>query len=363
MRRSFTVAAVGAVIAASTMVPAAAHAAPVAKPSTSNVCAAGTWEQTPANVTSTMENGRLVGVTIVSATDAWAVGSYYTNTTVGSLWEHWNGSAWSVVTSGGLNVELSSVISFGPDDVWAAGSYRTGGAVISQWNGTSVVRAKIPAGGANAQLNELSGSSATDIWAVGTATFKDGAERTLLYHYNGTSWSLIAAPHGVEAPWAILDLSPTDVDLLTLDGPVSDDIYRYNGATWTLAQSDVPIYTALAGTSDSDLYGDDEATAGEGIDHWNGSTWHAVGTIKGHATGLSIAEGPVGSVWTAGVNISGSGRVYVAENDVRQTTPHGIMNQVGSMGGIASGSGLVIAVGDQSGAANPSEPIVLMRCG
>jgi hypothetical protein len=364
MRGSISVAAVGVVISASLTVPTTGHAAPIEIHPTSAACTSGTWVQTPAKVTPAMENGSLDGVTIVSATDAWAVGDYYTGTTVGSLWEHWNGSRWNVVTSGGLNVALTSVVNFGADDVWAAGNYQTGGAVIAQWNGTTVVRAKIPSGGQNTQLFQITGSSPTDIWAIGTSSVHNGPSRTLLYHYNGTAWSLIKPPSGIEGPWGIVDVSPSDVDLLTLVGPFENDLYRYNGVKWSLAQSDVPVYGYLAGSSDSDLYGDDQATASKGIDHWNGSTWQAAGAIRGNATGLVIAEGPVGTAWTAGVNLpGGSVHVYVGENNRHQTSPHGIMNQVGSMMGIASGSDLVIAVGDQQGASTPSEPIVLMRCG
>jgi len=196
---------------------------------------------------------------------------------------------------------------------------------------------------------------------MGTSSVTNGPTTTLLYHYNGAAWSLTKPLPSTEGPGGILDLSPTDVYLLELVGPFTEDLYRYNGVKWSLAQSDVPIDGGLTGSSDSDLYGADAATADEGIDHWNGSSWHAVGTFTDNADVVSNVEGPVGTVWSAGVFFSsGPIRTYVARNDVRQSKPPATMTQSGSLNGIASGSGLVIAVGSAN--ASSGEPIVLMRC-
>src|SRR5258708_11751256 len=58
----------------------------------------------------------LNGVAVVSACDAWAVGS---------LIEHWNGSAWTVVASPhpGAGSILSGVQAAARTDIWAVGSY------------------------------------------------------------------------------------------------------------------------------------------------------------------------------------------------------------------------------------------------
>jgi hypothetical protein len=51
----------------------------------------------------------------------------------------------------------------------------------------------------------------------------------------------------------------------------------------------------------------------------------------------------------------------VDKNGVRQTNPSKIMTQAGILDGIASGSGLVIAVGRDNGA-SLVEPIALISC-
>ena len=44
------------------------------------------------------ENSSLVGVACVSAADCWGAGSYYNGSADRSLIEHWNGTAWTIVT-------------------------------------------------------------------------------------------------------------------------------------------------------------------------------------------------------------------------------------------------------------------------
>ncbi len=334
-------------------------------------CTAGTWVQTPANVASAMVNGSLFADTIVSSTDAWAVGAYDTGSVRGSLWENWTGgSRWSVISSGGLGVRLDAVTNFGADNVWAAGLIQKGSkytALISSWNGVKIVRAKLPKKGTTSSLAAISGSSESDIWASGVWTDSKRGQHILLYHYNGTKWSLASAPAGELFPQGIIDLSPTNVYMVVaLLATEKVDVYHYNGVAWSVALTNVPIdfdLPGFTGTSGSDLYGLD-STHYDGVDHWNGSIWSHVGTFNIDDNLNAIAEGPVGTIWSDGwFNASGN-EVYVAENGVRQTNPSAVMTQTGIMSGVASGSGLVIAVGgqDEVGAIPHSEPIVVMSC-
>jgi hypothetical protein len=266
---------------------------------------------------------------------------------------------------------LSAVTNFGAADVWAVGLIQKGSsntALISNWNGAKVVRSSIPKKGKTSSLAAISGSSASDIWASGIWTDSGGGQHILLYHYNGTTWSLATAPSGHLFPQGIIDLSPTNVYMVVsvlATGKV--DVYHYNGTGWSVDLTNVPIdfdLPGFVGSSGTDLYGLD-STGYNGIDHWNGSTWSHVGTFNNHDQLSGVAEGPVGTVWSDGYfNGSSSNAVYVAKNGVRQTNPSGIMTQNGIMSGVASGSGLVIAVGgqDEVGIIPMSEPIVLMSC-
>ncbi len=334
-------------------------------------CTAGTWTQMPADVTPAMVNGTLYAATIVSSTDAWAVGHYsLSNNSIGSLWEHWTGgSGWQVVTKGGANLDLQAITNFGAGNVWAVGGIQKGlksTATISRWNGTTVVRSTIPKK-PNSDLFGISGTSESDIWAMG-AYGTGGTQHILLYHYNGTKWSLAATPTGVLYPDGILALSPTNVYMLVvIESTFKTDLYHYNGSSWSIAQINVPVGGDLAdglvGTSATDLYAVD-AAALDGVDHWNGAAWSHVGAFNFDDHLDAIAEGPAGTVWSDGWNSLTGTNVYVAKNGVRQTNPARVATQLGIMSGIASGSGLVIAVGgqDDQGSGNPSEPIVLMTC-
>jgi hypothetical protein len=77
----------------------------------------------------------LKGVSAVSGSNAWAVGSYNDTTTGASktLVLHWNGTAWSKVKSpspSSLFSELDGVSAVSGSDAWAVGRY---------WNGTAGV--------------------------------------------------------------------------------------------------------------------------------------------------------------------------------------------------------------------------------
>jgi hypothetical protein len=71
----------------------------------------------------------LTGVTVISARDAWAVGSYG-NPDQHTLIEHWNGKSWRLVRSPspGLSAVTVGVASSGTT-IWAVGSYSSDGPV------------------------------------------------------------------------------------------------------------------------------------------------------------------------------------------------------------------------------------------
>jgi hypothetical protein len=91
----------------------------------------------PANrTTTTSPPGALGGVAVVSATDAWTVGSTSTGVTVIL---HWNGTAWTRVASpapsGGA--DLQGVAATSASNAWAVG-YTTAGATLILFAGNWV---------------------------------------------------------------------------------------------------------------------------------------------------------------------------------------------------------------------------------
>jgi hypothetical protein len=83
-----------------------------------------TWSVVPSPNVGTGSNV-LLGIAAVSANDIWAVGYYATGTTTErTLVQHWNGSAWDVVSSPNMEVDenrLSAVAVVAQDYVWATG--------------------------------------------------------------------------------------------------------------------------------------------------------------------------------------------------------------------------------------------------
>ena len=157
------------------------------------------WAVVPSPDASTQSN-LLDGVTAISATDAWAVGDFLNASGVfQTLTEHWDGTSWSIVTSPagpGLQNGLLGATAVSSSDVWAVGDSGSG-TLIEQWDGTSwtVVPSPSPAGTLANPLFGVAAVSATDIWAVGQSqNGTSGIPSTLIEHWDGTSWSIVASP-------------------------------------------------------------------------------------------------------------------------------------------------------------------------
>src|ERR1035438_4889659 len=70
----------------------------------------------------------LESVAASSASDAWAVGEQSSGKIHDSLYEHWNGTAWSVVTGPNEGV-LKAVLDFSPTNAWAFADFS-----VLHWN-------------------------------------------------------------------------------------------------------------------------------------------------------------------------------------------------------------------------------------
>jgi hypothetical protein len=168
-----------------------------------------TWSVVPSPSPGALNNG-LSGVTVVSATDAWAVGSYFINPDPDTLHtktliEHWNGTKWSVVASPNPTLRtnvLHAVGAVSANDVWAVGntsrtsnpnSVRT---MVQHWNGTkwSVVPSPNHSTGNNALLS-VTVIAANNIWAVGNYGTAKPPLQTLTERWDGTSWKVVASPN------------------------------------------------------------------------------------------------------------------------------------------------------------------------
>ena len=167
--------------------------------------------------------------------DVWAVGSYSTDAgALEALILHWDGSAWTR-SAGGIvswNHALDAVTVVAPDDVWAVGRMHEDGrwtTLVEHWDGTQW--SVVPSGGEGGILNGVTANGPSDVWAVGTATAAPNTVLTL--HWDGTTWSTVAnglaaitledvTTTGTGNAWAV----GTGADL----NPITA---HWNGQSWT----------------------------------------------------------------------------------------------------------------------------------
>lgn len=196
----------------------------------------------------------LAGVSAISASNAWAVGTYYNNTTntYDSLTLHWNGSSWSQVASPNPDAtgenRLNAVSADGANDVWAVGSlcstvsglcaFSDESTLILHWNGTKWAKVTSPSPSTKASfLNGVSAdpASAKDAWAVGWYTNTSGADDTLTVRWNGTKWSQVTAPNPSASTnflRAVATISQSDALAVGVESSASG-IFDTLGLHWT----------------------------------------------------------------------------------------------------------------------------------
>ncbi len=269
--RSMTVAGLLVALAAAGVAVSARAAGPAPKPRTlparpgiacpATGCVTYDWNVVPSPSGGTVDN-ELIGIAVISPLDAWAVGrqvNVVNNKSVTStLIEHWNGQAWSIVSSPNLGSTI--------DD------YLTSVAVVS----------------------------ANDIWAVGPAypTVAQCPNRDLVEHWDGNAWTLISAPalnedcsdelFGVAAVatddvWAVgKGYDPVNKG----DAPITE---HWDGQTWTIVPCINPIvggfqsfsyFEGVTATSSSDVWAVGHYVTNVGYytlaEHWNGVQWSFV---------------------------------------------------------------------------------------
>lgn len=149
-------------------------------------------------------------VTVISATDAWAVGSSGRRVLI----EHWNGRAWrrTPAPAAAARAALIGVSGTSARNVWAVGVTGTTLAagpalaarpaatpatpaaaatapLILHWNGRAWTRASVPVPASGGELIGVHAVSGRSAWAVGcTRTFTAIRARPLVLRWNGAAW-------------------------------------------------------------------------------------------------------------------------------------------------------------------------------
>jgi hypothetical protein len=188
----------------------------------------------------------LEGVTALSATSAWAVGTALSASVLQdrSLIEHWNGRSWRLqpaISPGSQNV-LVGVSALTQTSVWAAGVYSFGpnfGTLVESWDGTSWQEPATPGPDLQDILLGIAARSSSDVWTVGGRASVIHP-RTLIQHWNGTTWNVVPSP----SPSPLQDLlqgvavlSSRYAWAVGYRGHYQTLIERWNGTAWKVQPS------------------------------------------------------------------------------------------------------------------------------
>jgi hypothetical protein len=291
------------------------------------------WSQVPTPAVPHLDES-LLAVGASSASDAWAVGFEKGVGAAGRfpLAAHWNGSSWTIVPTptqtGGSKSTLNGVVDLSPTNAWAVGRSRSATALVEHWNGTawSIVPVPTPAGAATSQLAAISALSPTNIWAVGSVVNIVNTAvqtRTLVEHWNGSAWSIVPARNATTSNLltGVTAVAANNVwavgYTITTDGSNQPDrtlIEHWNGTTWSIVASPTvasnDTLTGVAARSATDIWAvgfRQDRSGAIPIDrtlteHWNGSAWSVVASpnVGGNDNLLNAVAAVPGDVWAVG---------------------------------------------------------------
>lgn len=255
------------------------------------------WRMVPSpNVGS--GNNELYALAVLSANDIWAAGRYSTAAGYFTLTMHWDGSIWSVVPSPNVGTkfnQLGALAAVSPGDIWAVGSWSNDNLVnqtlIQHWDGTawSVVTSPVAAG-TSAFLYGAAALSANDVWAVGYTNIGVTAQLTLVEHWDGSAWSTVISPSpsaNRDILWAVSAVSANDVWAAgnSYDGTnFRTLIEHWNGTEWSAVPSangpSINFLWGIEAVSANDVWALGRSYDGAAypglIERWNGSAWNLV---------------------------------------------------------------------------------------
>jgi hypothetical protein len=264
------------------------------------------------------------GVSAVASNDVWAVGySYDSSSREQALIQHWDGSAWGVVSAPqpGQSSRLKGVSALSANNVWAVGYYVGGTTrtLIEHWDGTAWTIIPSPNTGDCANyLQSVTAIAANDVWAVGYYLLCDNTPQTLTMHWDGTSWTVITSPNiGTLANrlTGVAAISSGDVWAVGMYNQGSDDVIplglHWNGTNW----SSVPMpgrtgfadnILGVAAVSSNDVWAvgysfNDQGATRSLIEHWNGTSWSIVTTPNPGSDKLrGVSARAANDVWAVG---------------------------------------------------------------
>jgi hypothetical protein len=273
------------------------------------------------------ETGGLTGVAAVSKNSAWSVGYAGTSDAQRILMLHWNGNAWSRVTSPSVLTapgELSAIKVVSAKNAWAVGHTGAIGtgknhSLLLHWNGSKWSQVTSPAPVVGGSLAAVA-ATAKSGWAVGYVNTNPSAPlccagTPLVFRWNGSKWSRLSTKLGMGSYLNGVAITGNNRAWAT-GGPlamITGDLAKWNGTGWSWVPNPVqgayrPLNGIAAGPGGiAFVVGTDNDIPGPAISaRWNGKAWKQVTVIAPDSSQLNaVAVAPGGAAWAAGAYLSG----------------------------------------------------------
>jgi len=257
---------------------------------------------------------QLHGVAAISANDVWAVGYSFNSGSSYSqaLFEHWDGTQWSVVSSPdpGVDSQLNGVVALSANNVWAVGS------LIEHWDGTQWSIVSSPNTGS--ELSAVAAANTNDIWAVGNY-INGGKNRTLTEHWDGTQWSVVSSANignGRTEFSGVAAVSANNVWAVGFKKNTKTLIEHWDGTQWK-GTSSAKVTGGLFGIvalSANNAWAVGAVVLSKRvfqtvIEHWDGSNWSVVPSpgagSYSRLNGIAIVPG-TNNLWAVGLHEKGN---------------------------------------------------------
>ncbi len=274
----------------------------------------------------------LYDVGAISASDVWTVGTSSAGDEFSpeeTLTQHWDGSSWLTVPSPdrpNRSNSLTGLSAVSGTDVWAVGatyptlqpdpspSART---LIERWDGSQwAIQPSPNVGKGDNRLDDVVGLSPSDVWAVGHRISRRGFSKSLVEHFDGRSWQVVASqnvPRRNRALLGITALSHNDlwaVGVRSRPGrPPRPLTMHYDGRSWQVVPAPAPqgsLHSTLAdvvGVSGSDVWAVGHIFVPNAsqtlIEHYDGDNWEIVVSPNPGGSGINSFNGLSGVDATA----------------------------------------------------------------
>jgi hypothetical protein len=248
------------------------------------------WSVSTGPVFQPTDQTALYGVSATSATDVWAAGNILTlindEPALFPVFEHFDGTSWTAITDESTSDGgMFGISALATDDVWAVGSIAVGATLVEHFNGVkwSVIPSPNPGKG-ETLLEGVTALGRDDVWAVGwfvEAAGQDRPAKTLLEHWDGTSWTVVPSPN--------------------VGGPTTQAFSNELRGITAVSANDIWAFGS------TDALGPERIT--NLVMHWDGTDWKIAPTPNPNPRNVSLIDDgieggiviPPGNIWLAGV--------------------------------------------------------------